>query len=795
MKFIEYWNSFLPSAAWVAAILLWLVVDVAAQDRPSPGAKPAGVDAEYVALCAGCHGPSAGGSDRGPALADSRKLRKLSENDILGIIRDGTQGGMPPFKLPAGRLRRLAQWVHALNASAYDLAPPVDTAAGERFFFGQGRCASCHMIAGRGGTKGPDLSGIGRQLTRSVLEQALDDPASRAGNRSSSSCPGWAWCPENPWEVVSVRLRDGSRLRGFARGRGKHDLQLQTFDGRFHFLLDDEYDEIIAEETPLMPPLDASPEQRRDLLSYLSRRGGIVAGPLSGDQQEEVSAAEILRVMEPQAGEWPTYNGLPSGNRHSQLDQINTENVARLQLQWTYSIPYTPLEMTPLVSGGMMFVTGPNRVCALDSRTGSQVWCYSRPRTPAGGISGDAALGANRGVAILGDRVFFNTDDARLICLNRITGALMWDVLMADQPGPYGATAAPLVVGDLVITGIGGGDQGIRGFLDAYKATTGERAWRFWTIPKPGEPGSETWAGSALPVGGGATWLTGSYDAETGLLYWPTGNPFPDTDGTERGGDNLYTNSVVALEARTGKLRWHFQYTPHDLHDWDATEPLLVVNTRFQGRDRKLLLQATRNGFYYVLDRVTGEFLLGEPFVKRLTWASGIDSKGVPQLKDGNRPTPLGVVSCPAVRGATNWYSTAFHPATRLLYVMAVEDCTIYQQAQLGGYAPHRDPANPPAKFLRALDLETGKIVWEIEQVGPPAANYSGVLSTAGGLVFYGETGGGFAAVDAKTGKTLWHFETNEIWKGSPMTYRINGRQYVAIAAGGNVLAFALPRM
>ena len=412
----------------------------------------------------------------------------------------------------------------------------------------------------------------------------------------------------------------------------------------------------------------------------------------------------------------------------------------------------------------------------------------------AGSIAGDAAKGANRGAAILGDRVFFATDNAHLICLNRLTGGLMWDVSLPETPGRYGSTAAPLVVGDLVISGVAGGDEGIRGFVAAYKATTGQLAWRFWTVPKRGEAGSETWSGKAIEVGGGSTWLTGSFDPETQLLFWPTGNPFPDTDGEDRKGDNLYTNCVVALDVNTGKLRWYFQFTPHDLHDWDATEPLVLVNARFAGRDRKLLLQANRNGFYYVLDRTNGEFLLGKPFVKKLTWASGIGSDGRPQLVEGNKPTRAGNRNLSAVRGATNWYSTAFNPVTRLFYVMAVEDCNIYQQSQLGGYVPYRDPAAPPEKYLRALDLETGKIVWEIPQVGPPESNYSGVLSTDGGVLFYGETGGGFAAVDAKTGKPLWHFETNQAWKASPMTYMMNGRQYVAIASGGNILSFAIAR-
>ncbi len=778
-----FWSAF-------SAALCCFGAPAAAQNAALQQAPPG----QFIALCAACHGEQALGTDRGPSLVNSRELRSRSTDDIRGIIRNGTQGGMPPFALPDDQIDAISVWIHGRNASAYDIKPVGDVRRGEQFFFGTGRCADCHMVEGRGGTNGPDLSSIGRQLTVQELDSSLDDAASRAANRSSSTCPSWAFCPDNVWQVANVRLTDGSTLRGFVRGRGMHDLQLQTLDGRFHPLLDSEYTEVALEEQPLMPRLNASAEQRRDLVAYLSRRGGIPVGPLKS-RPEPVPALEINKILSPEAGEWPTYNGNLNGNRHSSLDQITTANAAKLQLQWSYSIPYSPLETTPLVSDGVMFVTGPNRVCALDARTGRQIWCYVRPLSPAEGISGDASLGANRGVALLGDRVFFNTDDAHLICINRITGSLMWDVVMPESglPGPYGATGAPLVVNDLVIAGIGGGDQGIRGFLDAYKVTTGERAWRFWTVPAKGEPGSETWSGDVIELGGGATWLTGSYDAESGLLYWTTGNPWPDTDATGRAGVNLYTNAVVALDVKTGELKWYFQFTPNDVHDWDATEPVLLVDQEFQGRERKLLLQANRNGFYYVLDRTTGEFLLGEPFVKKLTWASGIDSKGVPQLLPGNEPTLGGTKSCPAVRGATNWYSTAYHPGTGLLYVMAVEDCSIYRKARLGGFLPYRNPDDPPQKVIRALEVDSGRIAWEIVQVGTPDSNYSGVVSTAGGVVFYGENGGSFAAVDAAAGKTLWHFEANQVWKGSPITYMVKGKQYVAIAGGGNILSFALP--
>ena len=729
----------------------------------------------FTQKCGVCHGGDATGSDRGPALANSRSLRSRSENDIAGIIRSGTPGGMPAMSLPDAQVKQLAAFVRSLNVTAFEAKPDGDRATGEAFFFGQGGCSSCHTAAGRGGSSGPDLSNVARLLTLPELEQSLAEPAARLA-------PGY--------EQVIVTLKSGAPLKGSARSRGNHDLQLQTADGRIHLLSDAEYTRITTERGSPMPALQASAAEHTNLVAFLSRLNGevknAVPAPIPG-------AADFEAILHPKAGDWPTYNGNLSGNRYSTLNQINKANVAHLQPQWIYPMPYQPLETTPLVADGVMYVTAPNQVAALDGRTGREIWKYTRPRTPSGVIAGDAALGANRGAALLGDRVFFTTDNAHMIALNRLTGALLWDSNMVESPQHYGGTTAPLVVGNLVISGVAGADEGIRGFLAAYDVSTGKPAWKFWTVPAPGEAGSETWQGQGLDIGGGSTWLTGTYDAETGLLYWPTGNPFPDTDGSTRKGDNLYTNCDLAIDPKTGKLVWYFQYTPHDLHDWDAVQPPVLVNAKFQGRERKLLLHANRNGFFYVLDRVTGEFLLGKPFVKKLTWASGTDAKGRPQLTPNNETTAVNTKTCPAVRGATNWYSTAYSPQSNLYYVMSVEDCGTYRQAKQGGFGFLNDPREPSVKLLRAIDIETGDIRWEIAQTGSADRNYSGVLATSAGLVFYGETSGGFAAVDAATGATLWHFETGGFFKASPMTYSVNGRQYVAIASGANILSFALP--
>ncbi|MGD1071619.1 MAG: PQQ-binding-like beta-propeller repeat protein [Bryobacteraceae bacterium] len=760
----------------IPVLVLSALASLSVSAAPDAGSNP--TLQLYAQRCSVCHGADAGGTDRGPALTGNRRLRARPVAEIANAIKNGTPGGMPAFPLPEDQLSPLADYVRSLNATAFEAKPQGDVAAGERFFFGAGKCDSCHTVGGRGGSNGPDLSSVARQMTLPELEQSLTDPSARIA-------AGYA--------VVDVTLASGQSLRGFARSRGSHDLQLQTPDGRMHFLTDKEYTKIVTEEASMMPAVNASPDDQRNLVAWLSRLGGVAEGAIT----KPVAApapSEFEALLHPAPGEWPTYYGTLNGNRYSALDQINKGNAARLELQWIYPIQYQPLETTPLVAGGMMFVTGPNQVSALDARSGREIWRYSRPRTPAGTIAGDAALGANRGVALLGDRVFFNTDNAHMICLNRLTGALLWDVNITEAPQHYGTTTAPLVVNDLVISGVAGGDEGIRGFVGAWKVTTGELAWRFWTVPKPGESGSETWqGGDAIQLGGGSTWLTGSYDPETGLLYWPTGNPFPDTDGTHRMGDNLYTDSDVALDPKTGKMRWYFQYTPHDLHDWDAEQPPVLVDARYQGRDRKLLLHGNRNGFFYVLDRTDGKFLFAAPMVKKLTWATGIDANGRPKLTPNNETHAGNVITCPAVRGATNWYSPAFSPRTNLFYVMTVEDCGSYRQAQQGGFGFINNPKDPSKKFIRAFNIETGATAWEIEQIGPAERNYSGILATAGDLVFYGESSGGFAAVDAKTGATLWHMEAGGTWKGSPMTYMVDGRQYVAIASGSNILSFALP--
>jgi alcohol dehydrogenase (cytochrome c) len=543
---------------------------------------------------------------------------------------------------------------------------------------------------------------------------------------------------------VTVPLVGSGSLSGVALGRGVDDLQLLADDGALRLL----------------------------------RRSG-----------------EAWRVATSRT-DWPTYHGANGGNRYSPLDAINRTTVSTLAPTWLYPMADAErLQVTPLVVDGVMYVTNVNECVALDAGTGRRIWRYQRERTK--GLAGDAASGINRGVAVAGDRLFMVTDHAHLLALNRFNGDLLWETTMADFRQNYGATSAPLVVGDLVVSGISGGDEGVRGFLAAFDRATGKEVWRFWTVPAPGEPGSETWRGAAGAHGCASTWLTGTWDPSLNTLYWPTGNPCPDYDGSERQGDNLYSDSILALDPTTGRLKWHFQYTPHDLWDWDAQQPPVLVDVTWDGQPRKLLLHANRNGFFYVLDRVSGALLVAKPFVKKLTWASAIGADGRPVLNPDQSPNAEGRTACPAVEGATNWFSTAFHPATGLYYVQALEKCTVYSRApetwragqSFYGGATRQVSGQRGEKVLRAIDVRTGAIRWELPQTGT-ASSWGGTLATAGGLVFVAEDSGALAAVDATTGARLWRFDANVLWKASPMTYAFDGRQYIAIAAGPNIIAF-----
>ncbi len=518
--------------------------------------------------------------------------------------------------------------------SAHTAGQPAAQADGLRHY--EGRCAGCHGTDGYGGELGPAI--VERLSLRSDEQLGT---LIREG-RPAAGMPGEALPDDQLRDLVAflrtlrpqrgalpprvtVETTEGQTLEGRRLNRSATELQLLSDEPRIHLL----------------------------------RKAG-------GRYRPVTSQAD-----------WPTYNGDVRGNRYSALDQIDRANVSGLALRWMFPLPGTTrLEVTPVVVDGVMYVTSGNECYALDAGSGRELWHYRRPRTE--GLAGDAATGINRGVAVAGQRLFMVTDHAHVIALDRFTGALLWDTEMADWRQNYGATSAPLVVGDLVVSGVSGGDEGTRGFLAAFDQSTGQEVWRFWTVPLPGEPGSETWIGKDIEHPCAATWLTGTFDPDLDVLYWPTGNPCPDYDGTERQGDNLYSDSILALAPKTGRLKWYFQYTPHDLWDWDAQQPPVLVDREWNGRPRRLLLHANRNGFFYVLDRTDGTLLRATPFVDKLTWARGIDDDGRPLLNPNQAPSPEGTRVCPAVAGATNWFPTAFHPATGLYYVQTMEHCQIY---------------------------------------------------------------------------------------------------------------------
>ncbi len=659
-------------------------------------------------------------------------------------------------------MRSLAAWtvagssmiaVSILGVSLFGQQQP--TVEGRRIF--ENRCAGCHGPDGAGGELGPSIvRGIATRPDQALPEfitsgnpgrgmPAFPLPASEMISltgflRTLAPPPGRG----GPQPVrKSVTLTDGKRVTGEVVNENTFELQLKADDGRVQLLR------------------------------------------ASGDRFRAVTSET----------DWPTYHGDVSGNRFSPLTQINKSNVQRLAPKWVFNFPNAArLEVTPIVVGGLMYVTAANECWALDAGTGHELWHFQQPRTR--GLVGNAAGGINRGVAISGDRLFMVTDHAHIIALNRHTGQRLWDTEMADWRQNYNATSAPLVVGDLVISGTSGGDEGARGFVAAFDLATGKEAWRFWTVPRPGEPGSETWMGNEIEHPGAVTWMTGSYDPAAGLLYWATGNPGNDLVGDERGGDNLYANSILALEAKTGKLRWYYQFTPHDVWDYDSQAPSVLVDASWKGQPRKLMLHADRNGFFYVFDRLTGERLLSKPFVQQLTWAKEIDAKGRPVVNPNQEPTTQGTRVCPALEGATNWYSTAYSASTGLYYLQTMESCANYVKRDVewkagSGYMGGTARRDGGQKILRALDIQTGAVRWEIKQTGP-ANSWGGVLGTAGGVVLFAEDGGLFSAADAQTGKRLWQWPTGQVWRSSPMTYSFDGKQHIAIAAGSNIISFGL---
>jgi alcohol dehydrogenase (cytochrome c) len=515
---------------------------------------------------------------------------------------------------------------------------------------------------------------------------------------------------------------------------------------------------------------------------------------LAGDASARQVTNEQLQKGLADPASWLQYGGDYGGMRHSPLTQITASNVGQLTVQWAFQTnTLGKFEATPLVVGGVMYFTGPNNTAwAVDARTGRQLWSYRRDLPEGMNI---CCGRVNRGFAVLGNRLFMNTLDAHLLAFDMKTGSVLWDVVIDDYKMGYSATSAPLIVKDKVIVGIAGAEYGIRGFIDAFDTRTGKKAWRFWVVPGPGEKGNETWEGDSWKRGGGSTWVTGSYDVATNLIYWGTGNPGPDLYGADREGDNLYTDSVVALDGDTGTLKWHYQFTPHDTHDWDATQVPVLADKTIDGVSRKVLMFANRNGFFYTFDRTNGTLLQSRPFVKT-TWAEKINPDGRPAVRPGTEPTETGTDVCPDITCGTNFMSPAYNPKTGLFYVTAREVCATYygweQEFVQGQYyfagAGQRTARGYGA--MRAIDPSNAGVKWEFKYYTPSMA---GVLSTEAGLIFGGDMDGNIMAFDGVSGKNLWHFQTGAGIFAAPITYMLDGRQFVVLGSGTTVYAFALP--
>jgi alcohol dehydrogenase (cytochrome c) len=512
-----------------------------------------------------------------------------------------------------------------------------------------------------------------------------------------------------------------------------------------------------------------------------------------------INAQEILDGLTADGSRWLTFGGNYSNHRHSPLTQITPANVNRLVPQWTFQTgTLGNFETTSLFRDNVLYVTGPQNVAwAIDARTGRQIWRYRRELQP--NLTACCGL-VNRGFGVLGDKLFMVTLDAHLLALDMKTGAIAWDVTMQDYKNGYASTIAPIIVKNKVIVGVAGGEFGIRGFIDAYDAQTGKRVWRFYTIPGPGEPGHETWAGDSWKIGGAGVWVTGAYDPEQNLVFYGTGNPGPDYHSESREGDNLYSTSLVALDADTGKLRWHYQFTPHDVHDWDSTEVPVLADVTIGGQPRKVVMFANRNGFYYTLDRTNGKVIAAKPFTTT-TWAKEVDRDGRPIEIPGHTPDEKGSVTCPDITGGTNFWPPSYDPTTRTFFVNAREACMTFYAWKpeyragdrfTGGAGQRGQGAEAPFGALRAIDPATGDRKWEFRYLTPSTA---GLLTTASGLIFSGDAEGNLLALDSRSGKLLWRYQMGAAMHGtSPTTYMVEGRQYLLVPAGTTLTAWALPQ-
>jgi len=742
-----------------------------------------------------CHGSGARG-DRAPALNGALR-RSEKDGEIFLNIRGGLRGTqMPAFaQFTTDQTWQLVTYLRSLSGAgstppSQTLVVAGDAAAGARVFAAQ--CAGCHKVNGSGGAVGPDLADASR-LTADVVRRKVLDPQTTAGAPAVRRRGG----PTRPRTLVA-RLQDGREIRGVRRNEDTFSVQMTDAAGRLRMFEKSRLSSFTVENRSLMPAGFAQRLSAADidnLVAYVKSPRlclAAVPAPAAGG----VSYAR-LRNADAEPHNWMMYGGNFAGTHFSKLRQITPANVRTLQAQWSIQLlGDQALQTMPLVIDGVMYTTGPpGQVYALDARAGRQIWRYERKMKSTHAY---AINQSNRGVAVPDNRVFFGTLDAALVALDARTGRPLWEVQLADVQLGHSLTSPPLAVDGKIITGISGGEFPIRGFIDAYDPANGKRLRRFYTIPGPGEPGNETWLGDSWKEGGSATWLTGTYDPATNLVYWPTGNPAPAINGDVRRGDNLYSSSVVALNADTGKLAWHYQFTPNDTHDWDSTEDVILVDRMYQGQMRKLLLHGDRNGFLYALDRVTGQFLGAHAFAKQ-NWSKGFDDKGRPMPVDRSLASSEGSIEIyPSMGGATNYQAPSYDPATGWFIMAYAESAQRYfatpvtsepgRQYQGG----RTERVDAPSRFgIKAVDPETGATKWDFPLMQVSLTN--GVLATSGGVTFAASADGNFIALDSKSDRALWKFPTGGAMAASPIAYAVDGWQPMAIASGNVLYSFALP--
>ncbi len=676
-----------------------------------------------------------------------------------------------------------------------------NAAAGKAVFEGKGGCLSCHQVNGAGVNVGPDLSAIGTKPAQQLQASTLhpnQPPApggrGRGGNRVL------------PPATVIAKTKDGKEYRGVRKAQDSFTVQMVDTAGHYHSFAKSDLADLRIEAKSIMPDdyeKRLSPEEVQNLMAYMKT--------LDGSDLTKLAAGagltyERIRNAEKEPQNWLTYWGDLGGKHYSSLNQINTNNVKNLQAQWAVQLPGDGIvQSVPLVVDGIMYTTGPvggtAEVLALDAKTGHQLWRYQRPQKVKNPYEINRV---NRGVTVLGNRLFFGTLDAALVALDARTGTLLWEVQVADTMLGYSITSPPLVVKDKIISGITGGEFGVRAFIDAYEPATGKRLWRWYTVPGKGEFGSDTWAGESGQHGGSPSWLTGTYDPELNTVYWAIGNPGPDINGDVRMGDNLFSCSVVALDPDTGKRKWHYQFTPNDTHDWDSTEDMVLVDRMWHGQNRKLLLHADRNGVFYVLDRTDGKFLSAAPFV-RATWVKGWDKDGRPITTENWRANPEGTIIYPSIGGGTNFQAPSYSPQTGWMYFMYSDSPARYSigpapfepgkqfqgRGTGGGFGSLQTNGQaPPSQGVMAMDPETNQIRWKFELT--QSALQPGVLATGGGVVFAASAEGNFMALDARSGKALWRFGAGSSIPSSPISYAVDGKQYVAVSSSNVLYSFAL---